>query len=215
MTPWGVGSYEGPDGARVPWEISHEEIQRDVAAAAARLGSLGIGPGDRVLVCSMLAEAGQFWPLIVGTYLAGAQVSCADANRSDAARVAMFTRHLGFRAVLGVSAATLDGLDALGLAYGEVFGAVPVVGARPGAHGRLRATGLAPHLLVVCGPAVALADGPDAPARVDAAEWELSTVAGRVAVSNRRPRMTTFDRTPTAVCGEVVGDGLLPREEGP
>lgn len=214
MTPWGVGCYEAPAG-RVPWPVSHEEILRDAAAAARRLAVLGIGGGDRVLVCSMFAEAAQFWPWILGAHLAGAQVSCADASRGDAARVAMFTRHLRFRAVLGVNASVLDGLDDLGRRFDDVFAGVAVVGARPGAWGRLRAAGLAPHRLVVCGPAVAIGEEPAAPARADAEEWELACEAGRVLVTSTRERMTVFDRTPTAVRGEVVGGGVVPSEEEP
>ena len=89
--------------ARVPWEISQAEMQRDMGSAAQVLSELGVGAGKRVLFCSMLSEAGQFWPLIVGSMLAGAQLSCADATESDAARVAMFTRLLDYSAVLGVT----------------------------------------------------------------------------------------------------------------
>src|SRR5262249_2650682 len=62
---WGVGCYEGPHG-RVPWEISQDEMRRDIGAAPAVLAALGVTTGARVLLCSMLAEAGQWWPLTVG-----------------------------------------------------------------------------------------------------------------------------------------------------
>lgn len=211
MTPWGVGCYEAA-GGRLPWEISHEEVQRDIASAARRLAGLGVGAGDRVLVCSLLSEAGQFWPWIVGAYLAGAQVSCADASRGDAARVATFTRHLAYRAVLGVNRALLDGLDDLGRPWQEVFAGAAVVAARPGAFGRLQGAGLAPHRLVVCGPAVGVGEVPGGPALVDGEEWELAADGGRVLVTNRKERMTTFDRAPTAVRGRAVGNWVLPDE---
>jgi hypothetical protein len=210
MTPWGVGCYD--DGtARVVWEISHEEIRRDIDAAQRALRTLGVGPGEPALFCSMLSEAGQFWPLVVGAMLVGAQLSCADATEADAARVAMFTRQLRYRAVVGVDDAVLDGLDGLGLAYGDVFGRVPVVAARPGAYERLRAAGLAPHRFVLCGPAVAVAAGPDAPAHVDPDEWVLGADGTRIVVTSRRERATTFDRAPTAVEGSLVDGGVVPR----
>lgn len=212
MTAWGVGCYD--DGAaRVPWEISHEEIQRDMGTAAKTLAGLGIGAGDRVLFTSMLSEAGQFWPLIVGAMLSGAQLSCADANEGDAVRVAMFTRLIGYRAVLGITPQILDGLDDLGRGYADVFAGVPVLGARPGAYERLRDAGLSPHWFVLCGPAVAVATAPGEAARVGGDEWELASDGDRVLVTNRRDRATTFDRAPTGVRGQVSdGTAVLPFE---
>jgi hypothetical protein len=160
----------------------------------------------------MLSEAGQFWPFIVGAMVSGAQLSCADATEGDAARVAMFTRLLRYRAVLGVTGAILDGLDALGHSYAEVFGDVQVVGARPNAYARLEGAGLSPHHFVLCGPAVALGLAPGAPARVDGAEWQLDVDAadGRVLVTNVRPRATQFVGTPTAVRATAAyADGSL------
>jgi hypothetical protein len=206
---WAIGSYETPDG-RVAWEISHAEIQRDIATATRVLRELGIGRGTRVLLCSLLAEAGQFWPLTVGTMLAGAQLSCADATAADANRVAMFLGRLDFRAVLGVTGALLDGLHRLGRAYDEVFGGVAVLGARPDAYARLVGAGLVPHHFVLCGPAVGLALAPGAPALVDRDEWDVGADHGRVVVTNRRPRGTRFVRTVTAVHGAADDTGVVP-----
>jgi hypothetical protein len=207
---WGVGCWD--DGAgRVPWEISHEEIQRDMGAAGPMLASVGVGAGDRVLFCSMLAEAGQFWPLVVGAMLAGAQLSCADASAGDAARVAMFTARIPYRAVLGVSGAILDGLDALGRDYAECFAGVAVVGARPDAEPRLRAAGVTTHSFVLCGPAVALAREPGGPAYANGDEWTLGTAGDRITVTNRRPRATTFASTPVGVVADLVDGGVVPR----
>jgi len=203
---WGVGSYD--DGAgRVAWEISHDEMQRDIGSATTVLRDLGIGPGDRVLWCSRLSEAGQFWPFVLGTVLVGARVSSADATTSDAARVAMFLRQLEYRAVMGVDDAVLDGLDELGLDAREVFGAVPLVGARAGAYERLVACGLAPCHVVLCGPAVAVARAPGGPARLDAAEWRAEASGGRITVTSRNARATRFDRTRTAIRGDVRDGG--------
>lgn len=202
--PWGVGMYETP-ASRSPWVIGAEEMHRDIGAAPGRLATFGVGAGERVLFCSMLSEAGQFWPLIVGTMLGGAQLSCADATEAEAARVAMFLRHMRYRAVIGVSSAILDGLDERGLAYDGVFDGVAVVAARPGAYERLRTAGVAAHRCALCGPAVAIAPAPDAPAEVDAGEWRLDTGDdGHVRVSNLRPRHTTFERVATAVVADVI-----------
>jgi hypothetical protein len=206
---WGVGCYESDTG-RVAWEISHDEIQREMGAAPGRLARLGVGAGSRVLFCSMLSEAGQFWPLMVGAMLAGAQLSSADANEGDAARVAMFTRRLRYDAVLGVTPALLDGLDGLRVPYRDVFGGVRVVGARPGAYERLAAAGLAPHRFVLAGPAVAIGAEPGGPAHVDEQEWRVDLDGDVVCVTNLRPRATTFARTRTAVRARLAGGGIVP-----
>jgi hypothetical protein len=207
---WGVGQFEAADGSRVPWEISSDEMGRDMAAAGRALTRIGVGAGDHVLWCSMLSEAGQFWPFLVATMVAGAQLSCTDATAADATRLAMFCRNLRYRAVLGVNGALLDGLDELGLAPSAVLGQVGVVGARPDAVDRLRAGGLQPHHFVLIGPAVAIADQPGGPARADTDEWSLDRDGGDIVVSAQRERATAFDRTPTAVRGEIVDGGVIP-----
>jgi hypothetical protein len=207
---WGVGRYDGADGP-VDWEISHDEIQRDIAGATRRLEDLGVGGGDRVLFCSCLAEAGSFWPFLVAAMVRGAQLSCADGTRADAMRVAMFTRDLEYRAVLGISTEVLDGLDDLGLDYAATLGSVPVIGARPGAYERLVDAELSPHRFVLVGPAVAVGTEPGGPAALDPDEWELATDAdGRVTVTSMRPRATTFTATPTRVRGTVRDGSLVP-----
>jgi hypothetical protein len=211
---WGVGRYDGANGP-VTWEISHDEIHRDLGAAPATLARLGVGTGGRVLHCSLLSEAGHFFPLVIGTMFAGAQVSQADASRGDATRVAMFLRLLDYDAVLGVNAAILDGLDELGVSYADAFADAGAVCARPDAIARLAAAGVNPHAFVLCGPAVAIADAPGAPARVhDDAEWELGSVDGRITVTNLRPRATEFRATATAVRGSIVDGGVVLDLEG-
>jgi hypothetical protein len=211
---WSIAQYD--DGRRrVPWPVSHGEIERSMGGATAVLGSIGVERGVRVLWCSVLSEAAHFWPLSIGTMLCGAQFSLADATAADALRIAMFLRRLPYHAVLGVNEAVLDGLDELGPSYRDVFGGVAVLGARPGAYERLVAAGLAPHWFVLCGPAVAIGRAPGGPAVVDTTEWWLDEEEGRVLVTNRQPRAATFVRTPTAVRGEVFGDdAVLPHPGG-
>ncbi|HEX5614414.1 MAG TPA: hypothetical protein VFZ83_04615 [Acidimicrobiia bacterium] len=206
---WGVGCYD--DGARrVAWPVSTDEMDRDLGAGARRIGALGIGAGDRVLICSMLSEAAQHWPLIVGVMLSGAQLSCADSTAAEATRVAMFLRRLPYDAVLGVGPALLDGLEALGHDPAAVFASVRVVGAHPGASDRLRALGVPVHDVALCGPALAIAPTPGAPAAVDTDEWTLDAHDGRIVVSSLRPRAHPFVRTPTAIRGAVVDGGVVP-----
>lgn len=192
---WGVGRYDGPDGP-VAWPIGHEEVRRDLASAMRRLEGLGVGRGSRVLFCSLLSEAGQFWPWILATMLRGAQLSCADATEGEARRVATFCDALHYDAVIGITGAVLDGLEALGRDPAEVVAGGTLVLARPGAAERLAGS----RPFVLCGPAVAV-DG-----ETDPDEWLLEADAeGRVLVTSRRPRATAFVRTPTAATGRMLG----------
>ncbi len=211
---WAIATYD--DGRRrVPWPVSNTEIERAMGTAVPILGGLGIGPSERVLWCSVLSESAHFWPLLIGSMLAGAQFSLADATNADALRVNMFLRRLSYRAVFGINESLLDGLDELGRRYEDVFADVPVIGARPGAYERLVAAGLAPHWFVLCGPAVAIADEPGGPARVDAAEWQLDTDGDRILVTSRAPRAERFERLPTAIHGRLVDPtGFVPHPTG-
>jgi len=206
---WAVGTYEDEHGRRAPWRISHAEIGRDIGTATARLGELGVA-GRRVLWCSMLSQAGQFWPYVCGTVMAGARLSCADATYGEAMRVSMFLRLMDYDAVFGVTEELLDGLEALERAPAEVFAGARLLGAHPGAYERLIALGLEPVRFAVCGPAVAIAREPGGPAFVPEAEWELTEAGGHIAISSRTARAQAFVRTPTSVRGSVVDGGIRP-----
>jgi hypothetical protein len=206
-TLWGVGSYVDVSGRRVPWRITHDEIGRDIDAATKVLTELGVA-GKRVLWCSMLSQAGQFWPYVCGSYLSGARLSCADATAGEAARVGMFLRLMEYDAVFGVTEAILDGFDEMGRHYEEVFAGVRVIGALPGAYERLSVAGVAPTRFVLCGPAVAIGRAPDGPALVASDEWELAAEDGHICVSARRVRGQEFVCTPTGARGEIVDGGV-------
>jgi len=206
---WGVGSYADDRGRRTPWRISHDEIGRDIGVAVEVLTGLDLA-GKRVLWCSMLSEAGQFWPYVCGTVIAGGRLSCADATYGEAMRVSMFLRLMDYDAVFGITEALLDGLEASGHPWGEVFAGVRMLGAYPGAYERLVADGLAPVHFVLCGPAIAIGREPDGPAFVAGAEWELAADDDGVIITSLQPRAQPFIRTPIAVRGTIVRGGIVP-----
>jgi len=206
---WAVGTYEDERGRRAPWRISHAEIGRDIGRATARLGELGLS-GRRVLWCSLLSQAGQFWPYVCGTVMAGARLSCADSTYGEAMRVSMFLRLMEYDAVFGVTEDLLDGLVAFDRPPAEVFAGVRLLGAHPGAYERLEALGLAPVHFALCGPAVAIGREPGAPALVLPDEWELADAGGHVVITSLQARAQPFVRTPIAVRGAVGGGGIVP-----
>ncbi len=200
---WAIAAYD--DGERrVQWPVSNTEIERAMGGSCSALAELGAVAGARVLWCSVLSESAHLWPMLIGTMIGGGVFSLADATEGDALRVAMFARALDLHAVFGLNEQILDGLDALGHGYAELFGGVEVIGARPGAYERLAAAGLDPHWFVLCGPAVAIASEPGGPARVDANEWSLASDDDRILISNLQPRATSFDRAPTGIRGRLV-----------
>ena len=212
-TLWAVGTYEDELGRRAPWRISHAEIGRDIGAATARLGELGLA-GRRVLWCSMLSQAGQFWPYVCGTVMAGARLSCADATYGEAMRVSMFLRLMDYEAVFGVTEDLLDGLEAADRPPAEVFAGVRLLGAHPGAYERLVGLGLAPVRFAVCGPAIAIGPEAGAPAFVLSDEWELTAAGDHVAVTSLQARAQSFVRTPVGVRGTLADGGVVPFPPG-
>jgi hypothetical protein len=208
-TLWAVGSYEDDRGCRAPWRISHGEINRDIGTATALLTELGVS-GRRVLWCSMLSQAGQFWPYVCGTVMAGARLSCADSTYGEAMRVSMFLRLMEYDAVFGVTGALLDGLEGMDRAPVDVFAGVRLLGAHPGAYERLVAAGLSPVRVALCGPALAIGREPHAPAYVIGSEWELTAAGDRICVTSLQSRAESFIRTPIAVRGTIVDGGVVP-----
>jgi hypothetical protein len=211
---WGVGSYEDERGRRVPWRISHEESGRDIGVAVDVLTGLGLA-GKGVLWCSMLSEAGQFWPYVCGTVMAGSRLSCADATYGEAMRVSMFLRLMDYDAVFGVTRALLNGLEASDHPLTEVFGGVRLLGAYAGAYERLVAAGLAPVHFARCGPAVAIGREPGGPAYVPEVEWELTGEGDHLSITSLRTRAQPFIRTPIAVRGTIVAGGVIPAALNP
>ena len=218
---WGIGIFEDERGRRTPWRISHDEIGRDIGVAAHVLRDLGLDGGRRrVLWCSMLAQAGQFWPYMCGTVMAGSRLSCADSTFGEAMRVSMFLRLMDYDAVFGVTEPLLDGLEALGRDPADVFAGVRLVGAHPGAYERLEADGLAPVAFALCGPALAIGREPGGPAFVAGAEWELAADDdqpgdGRIAITSLRARAQPFIRTRLSVRGTIVNGGIVPSPVNP
>jgi hypothetical protein len=206
---WGVGSYADERGRRTPRRISHDEIGRDIGVAVEVLTGLEL-TDKRVLWCSMLSEAGQFWPYVCGTVMAGSRLSCADSTYGEAMRVSMFLRLMDYVAVFGVTEALLDGIDAAGHSWADVFAGVRLLGAYPGAYQRLVAAGLAPVHFVLCGPAIAIGRETGGPAFVPGREWELAAGEDHLVITSLRSRAQPFIRTPIAVRGTIVGGGVVP-----
>ncbi len=205
---WGVGQFR-VGAESVGWELSQAEIMRDAQSATAVLADIGLRPGARVLVTSLLSEASHVWPLTLGVLMSGAQLSSADATPFDGYRTAMFLRTLRYDMALGVSDAVIDGLEQLGLDIGAAFADVAVIVARGQAYDRLEDAGLRPSRIILLGPATAIARAPGAPAEVDPELWGLDTVDGEIVVTSLTERRQPFVRQPTGVAGAVDGSRVV------
>ncbi|MGH9026022.1 MAG: hypothetical protein ACRDWD_07895 [Acidimicrobiia bacterium] len=204
-TLWGIGSYRVGDDL-VTFPVSEDDLQRDILTAQKNLSSLGVERGKRALVTSMLAEGAQYWPVQIGLLMAGTQMSCADASRSDAFRTRMFLNGPTYDVAVGISGDVLDGLLDLDASLGELFGRVPVVAARSDAIGRLRDAGVEARLWLHVGPTIAVECDTGGGAHVDGEEWRVESDGGEVRVSARNVRAARIDGVPTGVRAEIVGE---------
>ena len=188
---WGVGCYDDGRRPRAVGDLARRDPARHRRRGRACSRELGVGAGTRVLFCSMLSEAGQFWPSSSAPMLAGAQLSCADATEGEAVRVAMFTAaHRLRRGARRDRARSSTASTRSVTPYGDVFGGV--ARARRASRARTAAArppGSRPHHFVLCGPAVAIgARARRARRSSNAPSGSSTTDDGRVVVTQSRSR---------------------------
>jgi hypothetical protein len=138
--------------------------------------------------------------------------SSADATAPDAFRTASLIRQLEPVAVVGVDAAVVEGLGALGRDLADVFGPVAghVATADEEAHDALTGAGLAPRRWVKLGPTSAWEDEPGAGVlSYDAGRWQADEGSGELVLTNLAERLTPCDRLRTGVRGRVRAPGEI------
>ncbi len=205
---WGVGRLV-IEGEVIPWPVSQADIDDEAESQAPRLTALGVGPGDLVLIVSLLSQAVHAVPLEKAAGRLGALYSSADATPADARRVASLIRQLEPAAVVGVSAPVLDGLAELGRDLHDVFAPVPAIATvGEDAWAALVAAGLAPRRWVKLGPTSAWEETPGT-LTYDATRWDADDDEGEVRLTGRATRLTPCDRLGTGVRGRVVAPGVI------
>lgn len=206
---FGIASYPiGPDNT-LDFEIGWDEHERDVEWAESLLRSAGLAAGDLVLITINQWEGPWTNPVVSALRRIGAIFLTAEVWSFDARRTSMFLQRLPVKALFGLGADTLSGLESQDPPVVELLRDVELVWARPDAVRRLE--GVAPAVLpyVIVGPALALGVPGKSGVVVNAAEWTVDSKDGELLVSNARERLTIFDRVPTGVRGSVrsVADG--------
>ena len=210
---FGIGTY-AIDSSLVDFELGWDELERDTDWAHSVLLESGVRKGHLVLFSSPNHEAPWTCPIVRALRRIGAPYATSETYGWDARRFAMYIRRLPVKAIIGIGAETVAALDSDG-SLSTLLGEVGVVWARPDSVSRLQAVGIDAATYAPLGPALGLGLPGERGARVNGDEWDVFAISGRIHVSNRRPRATSFDGADTGRAGEVSTKGadhlVLPR----
>lgn len=196
--------FAGRDGA-VDIEESWTELARDTAWTAAQLGALGLARGQRALLNGSGFEGPWLRPLMDALRSLGVTYGIAEAMGWDSHRTLVFTRELELHAVIGLPKPVVERLgddDALR----ALFGATPLVLARPDAAALLRLAGIPAAVISFLGPALAIECRERAGAHVNAAEWTVGEEDGAIWVAPAQGRCQGLGRTVLTVRGRVEAE---------
>jgi hypothetical protein len=207
---YGIGQLQVGTETR-DFEVGWDEFERDVDWAESQLRSAGLESGDQVLITISSWELPWAGPVVHALRRIGVTYLTAEVWNFDARRTSMFLQRLPVKAIFGLGAETLGGLENQEPPIAELLASVEMVWARADALDGL--SGMAPEVLpfVLLGPALALGVPGRPGVVVNAAEWAVDSKDGELVVSNKRERATTFERVPTGVRGSVISadDGAL------
>jgi hypothetical protein len=118
----------------------------------------------------------------------------------------MYLRRLPVKAVVGLGAETVTALDSQ-RTLSTLLSGVDIVWARSDALSRLKAQRIDAAPFLPLGPALGLGMPGERGARVNGNEWTLAESQGRVLLTNKRPRATSFDAADSGVSGLVEASG--------
>jgi hypothetical protein len=199
----------GPD--LLEFEIGWDEVERDVEWAETLLRSAGLRAGDMVLITVNSWEAPWTAPVVRAMRRIGVVYITAEVWGFDARRTSMFLQRLPIKAIFGLCADTLTGLEADEIGLPELLNNVEIVWARPDAAARLADASVTVLQFILLGPALGLGVPGRPGVMVNGAEWKVETDNGELVVSNMRQRAATFDQVPTGLRGSVrsTSDGAL------
>jgi len=197
---YGIGTYY--TGSSVAdFEIGWDELERDTEWAHSMMLAAGINRGDLVVFSAANHENPWTTPLVRALRRIGAPYATAETYGWDARRFSMYLRRLPVKAIVGMSAETVDALQDTQGTLQKLLSDVDVVWARADALPRLKALGIPAAAYLPLGPALGLGLSSEGGARVNADEWTVTDHGGRLRVTNKRVRATKFDSADTGVSG--------------
>jgi len=211
---YGIGTY-AVDTSAADFELGWDELERDTEWAHSVLAEAGVRRGQLVLFSTPNHEGPWIAPLVRALRRIGAPYATSETYGWDSRRFAMYLRRLPVKAIVGIGGETVTALTDLEPTLSTLLAGVDVVWARPDAVPRLQALQIDVATYVPLGPALGLGLPGERGARVNGREWTVSQARGRIHVSNKRPRATSFDSADTGVDGGVTAYGadylVLPR----
>lgn len=199
-----VGCYTS-SGTHQLLPVSGAELMRAQAFVLRLLSTFHFRTGEKVLVTSELKDVVQSLPFERAVMAYGMVVCSADSTFFDAARVESILRRFQPVAVMGLSGATLEGLQAAGHAPVELLQG-PVIWARPCAYEKLEGSGLNIRAWREIGPAVGMECEHANGLHFDRFEWEVETKDDELMVTSRLQRAQPFMRHATGVHGRIDFD---------
>lgn len=202
--PWALCLLHLGSEAPLILPLGEEELDRDAQWAVHQFERMGIQPGKPVHLIGSAADYHLLWPFEDALTRMKVPFGQAEVFGSDAARTAMFLRRIQLHAVLGMTLDVLDALPAQGLDVASIFANMPVVCACPGAWEKLRSFGCSPWRQVTLGPLIGFQPPAGGGYLYNHDEWLLEEDAGRLLLTNRRPRMFDFKRVDIGIAGRVI-----------
>ncbi|HGJ8973773.1 TPA: hypothetical protein ACJX8E_004205 [Pseudomonas aeruginosa] len=205
MPPMAIGRFFDASGQRQLLPYSALEVERARRAVLRVLGTFHFRTASNLLVTSQFDEGAQLMAAERAIMAYGMVVVSADSTPWDAARVESILRRFSLVGALGVSEATLDGLQRLGFDPLQMLRGL-VVWARPGAYERLLGKpGLKVFRWLELGPATAIECSAGSGAHIDRFEWQVSTSEeGEILLDSRLERSQRFSGYRTGMFGKVV-----------
>jgi hypothetical protein len=183
--------------------VTRAELERDAVWTAERLRAHGLAPGQNALLTCSGYEG--FWARLVIEAFRTLRTpyGIAEAMGWDHRRTSVFLRSLRPRAVVGLSAETVEALAA-SVDLAEAFASTPVVLARPDAAESLRRAGIPAAVISPLGPALAVECPERCGAHVSAAQWRVAERDGKLTVASQPARADRLPETVLPVRGRVV-----------
>jgi hypothetical protein len=202
--PYVVGHYwDGVESQFLP--LSRDEMDRTEWFYRRILDRCGIAPRTCVLLISEFVDGALTAPL-EQAMMADGHVPCyAEATTFDAPRVETFLRRFDIPAVIGVTAATLDGLEAAGHSPDALFAGRIVWARDSDAFARLAdVPGITLRRWMQIGPAPAMECIEGGGLHIDSLEWKVETGAGdEILLTSRMGRIKPIERGSTGVFGRI------------
>jgi phenylacetate-coenzyme A ligase PaaK-like adenylate-forming protein len=204
VSPVAVGRYFAPDGKRKLLPYSALELERSRRAMVRVLNTFHFRSGNNVLITAQFDEGAQLNPVERAIMSNGLVAVSADSTPYDVGRVESIARRFHLVAAVGISTATLDGLERLGHDALKLF-ADMVVWARPGAYERLAGKpGMQVYRMLEIGPAAAIECHAGQGAHLDRFEWDIEVDGDELLLTSKLERSAAFERYRTGFRGHVV-----------